>query len=349
MTRTQPDRHAAGRLLRHLTIPASCGALALTMTAATPASAAIPATGSLTPVATIPVGQNPTGIAVDSATRTAYVTCTGPSPDLYAIDEATNTVTATIPVGTYPAAVAVNPDTDTIYTANQTAGTISVIDGATNTVTATIPLAGAYLITTDTSNNTVFAVGTAGLSIISGATSTVTKTISLSASSPAVALSVNPVTKTLYVGRTYGVDVRKASNGNLLTTIDLVTYRDPTVVSLVADSRNNMIYVAYGSQDRHRLAGISGTTDKIVKDMRLFDHPWLRETGVDLAIDQSTDRIFLTDRTTLLQITGATFRAAGVTTATVNAIPVAVDPQTSTVYVARYGSPNVYAYHSSVN
>ena len=126
MTRTQPGRATAGRLLRYLTVPASCGALALTMTA-TPASASTPAIGSLTPTATIPVGQNPTGIAVDQATRTAYVTCTGPSPAVYAIDEATNTVSATIPVGTYPAALAVNPNTDTIYTANKTAGTISVI------------------------------------------------------------------------------------------------------------------------------------------------------------------------------------------------------------------------------
>jgi YVTN family beta-propeller protein len=319
------------------------------MTGASAVSAAVPAAGSLTPVATIPVGQNPTGIAVDSATRTAYVTCTGPSPEVYAIDEATNTVTATIPVGTYPQAIAVNPDTDTIYTANKTAGTISVIDGATNTVTATIPLAGADMITTDSNNNTVFAVGTAGLSIISGATNTVTTTIGLSTSSPAVALSVNPVTKTLYLGRVGGVDVRKASNGKLLTTIVLATYRDPAVVSLVADSRNNMLYVAYGSQDRHRLAGIDGTTDKVVKDMRLFDHAWLEEKGVDMAVDQSTDRIFLTDRFTLLQITGPTFRESGVAKAAVNALPVAVEPRTGTVYVARFGSPNVYAYHSSVS
>jgi hypothetical protein len=28
---------------------------------------------------------------------------------------------------------------------------------------------------------------------------------------------------------------------------------------------------------------------------------------------------------------------------------VAVDPATRTVYVGRYGSPNVYAYHSTLN
>src|ERR1700722_17664954 len=316
MTRAHAPHPAASRLFRYLAIPLSGGALALTMTAAGPASAAVPATGSLTPTATIPVGQNPTGIAVDPANKTVYVTCTGPSPEVYAISEATDTVTATIPVGTYPQAIAANPNTDTIYTANKTAGTISVIAGATNTVTATIPLPGVYLIATDTNNNTVFAVGTAGLAIINGTTNTVTSTTALP--EPAVALSVNPVTKTLYVGVTFGVEVRKASNGKLITTLEIVTDRDPVVVGVVADSRNNMIYAAYGSQDRHRLAAISGTTDTIVKDMRLFDHPWEAETGVDLAVNQTTDRVFLTDRTTLPQITEQTFPRAGITTPTVN-------------------------------
>jgi YVTN family beta-propeller protein len=346
MTRTQPGRATAGRLLRYLTVPASCGALALTMTAA-PASASVPATGSLTPTATIPVGQNPTGIAVDQATRTAYVTCTGPSPAVYAIDEATNTVSATIPVGTYPAAVAVNPNTDTIYTANKTAGTVSVIDGATNTVTATIPVAGAYLIATDTNNNTVFAVGTAGLSIIDGATSTVTSTVSLPSS--AVSMSVNPVTKTLFVGLPDAVEVLKASNGKLLSTINNLYGSRFRTFSVFADSSNNVLYVAYGNFGRHRLIGISGTAYQRVDYMKLFDHVWTGRTGVDLAVNQTTDRIYLTDRTTLLQIDAKTFHRADVTTATVNALPVAVSSPTSTVYVARYGSSNVYAYHSNAS
>lgn len=350
MTRTQPGRHAAGRLLRYLTVPAGCGALALTMTAATPASASVPATGSLTPVATIiPVGQNPTSIAVDSATRTAYVTCTGTSPDVYVIDEATNTVTATIPVGAYPQAVTVNPNTDTIYTANKTAGTVSVIDGATNTVTATIPMPGAYLIATDTNNNTVFVARTGGLSTIDGATNEVTRTVSLSGTIPAVALSVDPVTKRLYLGLAGSVEVLQAGNSKLLATISLNNRRF-RLHGVVADSRNDMIYLAEGNYSGHRLAAISGTTNTMVHYMRLPSRPtWTGEYGVDLAVNQTTDRIFLTDRSSLYQISGQTFRRPGVGTVAVNAIPVAVDPRTSTVYVARYGSPNVYAYHSSVN
>jgi YVTN family beta-propeller protein len=338
MTMAHAGHRAARRLPRYLAIPAGFGALALTLAATTPASAAVPATRSLTPIATIAVGQNPTGIAVDQATGTAYVSCTGPSPDVYAIDEATNTVTATIPVGTYPAAVAVNSDTGTIYTANKTAGTVSVIDGATNTVTATIPVPGAYLVATDTNNNTVFVAGSGGLSTIDGATNTVTRTVSVGGPR---AMAVNSATKRVYVGYDYGrgglVDVLQAGTSKVLASIDTSF----AVRAIVADSRNNMIYVADGTYGRHRLEGISGATNQRVKYMRVSDHQWTGTTGVGLAVDESTD--------TILQISGKTFHRATITSATVNALPVAADSHTSTVYVARYGSPNVHAYHSSVS
>ena len=56
------------------------------------------ATGTVT--ATIPVGGNPDGVAVDPA-GTVYVTNNG-DDTVSVIDAATRTVTATIPVGTEP-------------------------------------------------------------------------------------------------------------------------------------------------------------------------------------------------------------------------------------------------------
>ncbi len=340
MARKQPDHPTAGRLLRYLAIPAGCGALALTLAAAAPAAAA-PAGGALTQVATIPVGQNPTGVAVDPATNTVYVTCTGPSPDLYAINGATNTVAATIPVGSNPRAVAVNQATDTVYTASQTAGTISVIDGATNIVTATIPVAGAYLVAADASGNTVYAAGSGGLSIIDGATNTVTATASLP--SGVVAIAVNPASNKLYVAFSDEVEVLQGSNGKLLTTVSF-PYE---VRNVIADPSDNVIYVAWGRYDYHVLEGISGKTSARVGRIRLRDATgWQGGSPVGLAVDQSTHRVFVTDRYYLIQVNGKTFR--GPVTVTVNAVPVAADPTTSMVYVARYGSPNVYAYHTTV-
>ena len=64
--------------------------------AVAPASAA----AHYTVTATIPVGESPDAVAVDPATRTAYVASAAYGQDsVSVIDEATDTVTATIPVG----------------------------------------------------------------------------------------------------------------------------------------------------------------------------------------------------------------------------------------------------------
>lgn len=342
MIRRQADHAVTSRLLRYLAIPAGCGALTLTLMAATPAPA--PQTVGLTQVATIPVGQNPTAMTADSVTGTIYVACTGPTPDVYAINAATNTVTATIPVDTDPRAVSVNQVTDTIYVANTTAGTISVIDGATNTVTATIPVAGAYLVAADQSGNKVFAAGSGGLAIINGATNTVTRTIAQTQAP--VALSVNPVTKTLYIGYNEELAFLSAASGKTLTTIRFLY----EIRNLVTDPANNVLYVAYGRYGRHWMAGYDGTTGDFIGHYILRDGTtWEEGSPVGLTVDPRSDTIFLTDRYRLVQINAKTYRQPGTATVTVNAIPVAVDLTTRTVYVARYGSPNVYAYHSSLN
>jgi YVTN family beta-propeller protein len=115
---------------------AAAAALPLAACAATalPASAA----GGYTVTATIGVGSGPDGVAVDPATRTAYVTNVD-DDTVSVIDEAAGTVTATIGVGGGPFAVAVDPAAHTAYVANL-AGTVSVIDEAAGTVTATVPV-----------------------------------------------------------------------------------------------------------------------------------------------------------------------------------------------------------------
>jgi len=75
--------------------------------------------------ATISVGSDPIGVAVDPATHTAYVT--NGAGTVSVIDEATRTVTATVPVGVFPYGVAVDHATHTAYVANADSGTVSVI------------------------------------------------------------------------------------------------------------------------------------------------------------------------------------------------------------------------------
>ncbi|MDG2308042.1 MAG: hypothetical protein P8R42_25980 [Candidatus Binatia bacterium] len=70
-------------------------------------------------VASIPVGQAPTGIAIDSNGTFAYVANRGDNT-VSRIDIATNTVTATIPVPGNPTAVALTPDGATAYVVQST-------------------------------------------------------------------------------------------------------------------------------------------------------------------------------------------------------------------------------------
>jgi YVTN family beta-propeller protein len=81
-----------------------------------------------TVIATIDVGVNPIGVAVNPATNRIYVT-NNADDTVSVIDGTTNTVIATVDVGDYPDGIAVNPTTNRIYVANAGDNTVSVIDG----------------------------------------------------------------------------------------------------------------------------------------------------------------------------------------------------------------------------
>ena len=92
--------------------------------------AATPSTGPTHRVtATVPVGRDPMGVAVDPGTHTVYV----PTNDgtVSVIDASTRTVTATVAIGGGPRGVAVDPGTHTVYvtiTSVSGNGTVSAIE-----------------------------------------------------------------------------------------------------------------------------------------------------------------------------------------------------------------------------
>jgi YVTN family beta-propeller protein len=117
-------------------------------------------TASNTVVATIPVGQDPNGVAITSDGTQAYVTNQSDNT-ASVIDTASNTVVATIPGFTFPTGVAITPggthspepddrryqslayvtnDTRSIDGAKFPDSAVSVIDTARNKVVATIPV-----------------------------------------------------------------------------------------------------------------------------------------------------------------------------------------------------------------
>ena len=86
---------------------------------------------------TIPVGQRPSGVVIDSARTFVYVANSG-SDTVSVIGTAGNTVVATIAVGKRPFGVDVNPAGTRVYVANSESNTVSIIDTATRAVSATV-------------------------------------------------------------------------------------------------------------------------------------------------------------------------------------------------------------------
>lgn len=93
-------------------------------------------------IATIPVGNVPTGIAVTPNGRYVYVAnsglATATSGSVSVIDTNTNTVVKTIPVGRDPIGIAITPDGSFAYVTIGKADSVSVIDTATNEVVKNI-------------------------------------------------------------------------------------------------------------------------------------------------------------------------------------------------------------------
>jgi YVTN family beta-propeller protein len=118
--RSRQDRRR--KMFRLAGFPAALSLLVCAGAVAAPlAAAAVPVVS-----ATIHVGSDPQGVAVNSATGTVYV-ANFLSSTVSVISAKTDQVTAVIHVGSNPDGVAVNPSTGTVYVANSGSNTLSVI------------------------------------------------------------------------------------------------------------------------------------------------------------------------------------------------------------------------------
>jgi YVTN family beta-propeller protein len=262
----------------------------------------LPNTGKV--VATIGVGLNPWGIAVDQDSDMVYVTNRG-SRSVTVIDGHTNRVTATIGVGPNPVGVAVVPSTDTVYVANgctgKGAGTVSVIDGHTNRVEATVPVGGApYAVGVNTISQIVY-VGNAGglgpansyqgtVSVIHGTQVLTTITIGGSPNG----IGVDQLTNNVYVANT---PEDEASNVALINNRNRVvlniTLQTSTANGVAVDPATDAIFVGdgYESGGVGSLSVINGKTSAEITTVTLGGKPW----GV--AVDPTTDRVYAANDT----------------------------------------------------
>lgn len=183
---------------------------------------------SNTVIATVPVGEGPSGVAATPDGRFVYVTNNrGPEFSVSVIDVASNSVIATVPVGSMPTGVATTPDGRFAYALVSGPGTVAAIDTATSTVAATATIGsgsapfsiaftpdGRFAYIANLMQNTV--------SVLDAATNTVTATVPVGAAPFDVA--VTPDGRFAYV-------VNLVAINDALSVIDTATN---TVVGSVA-------------------------------------------------------------------------------------------------------------------
>ncbi|MDP1699020.1 MAG: beta-propeller fold lactonase family protein [Xanthomonadaceae bacterium] len=198
-------------------------------------------TASNAVVATIPVGSNPRGVAVNPGGGFAYVTNVD-SNTVTAINTTDNSVAATVPVGSSPQCVAVNAAGTLVYVANSGSSNVSVIDAISNTVVATVPVGvnpcgiavdptGDHVYVTSLNSNAVWVIDTAA-NTVSAAVAVGTNPFGL---------VVHPSGSNVYVANETSNDVSVIDTASASVVATIAVGSSPTGVAI--DSTGNFVYV----------------------------------------------------------------------------------------------------------
>jgi YVTN family beta-propeller protein len=217
--------------------------------------------------ATVNVGSNPYGVAVNPKGTKVYV-ASDVNDAVSVIDTATNKVTATVPVGSDPWGIAVNPDGTKVYVANEGSGTVSVIDTASNKVTATIKVGNyPYGIAVNPAGTKVYAVNDLDntVSVIDAATNKVTATITVGDLPTGVA--VNPAGTKVYVTNERDVSVIDTATNKVTATVPVGKY--PWGVAI--NPTGTKAYVTnYGDST---VSVIDTATNKVTATVKVGSYP----------------------------------------------------------------------------
>lgn len=253
----------------------------------------------------IPVGNDPVGIAVNSSTNTIYVANVG-SHNVSVIDGASNAITATIPVGSEPFRVAVNSTTNLVYVVDAdpkvTTQNVFVIDGTTNKVTTGLLLNGNVLdVAVNSTTNTIYTANSTVLTVIDGATDKVTATVDrvrASTDNPLnePELAVSEATNTVYMTNSTDTPSISIVDGvkNVISG-SLPVGSGPCRIAI--NSITNMVYVS--NCLGNSVSAIDGTKNTSTA-ITLPDNP----TGI--AVNPTANLIFVEGGTNLTLINGVT-------------------------------------------
>jgi len=270
-----------------------------------------PNTGKV--IATIGVGRNPWGIAVDQKTDMVYVSNRG-SNSVSVINGRTNKVVATVGVGLRPIGVGVVQADDTIYVANagngKAPGSVSVISGRSNKAVGHVDV-----------GYSPFAIG------------------------------VNDASRSVYVGNqggagpstNYAGTVSVIRGTNAIATVAIGG--SPNGIGV--DSSTGAVYVANSSEDEGSTVAVLNGAGKLVARIAVQN-----QFGLGVSVDPAIHGVFVADTYsgsatgpvgTLTVINARTNGEIAEISVGGNPWGVAVDTRTSRVYMANDTSPGAIA------
>jgi YVTN family beta-propeller protein len=292
-------------------------------------------------VASIPVGANPYGIAINPVSNRIYVT-NSLDDTVSVIHGNTNLVIATVPVGTIPRGIAVNSSTNKIYVANA-GGSLTVIDGNTNSVIEQVPITiNAEGVAVNEVTNRIYvtvhynnAVGNPYIEVLDGSTDTIIATVpnTYPCNSP-TAVGVNPNTNLVYVGG----DCLAMFPGNSNFINDYINITRLNAITV--NPLTNRIYAVNDLLDG-TIHIVNGASFEILESKQI---PNVLPEGV--AVNTSTNHIFISARMTGLNgvavLNGATNTFIGEPIRFGEALQgIAVNSNTNLVYVCDTGENRI--------
>ncbi len=222
----------------------------------------------------IPVGDQPTDVAVDPATGVIYLSH-GADNNVSAIvvsvtDGAIDGVASPppIPVGREPVGLAVNSSTNRLYVTNRIDNTVSVVEAGGVVDTVDVGVAPTDVAVNATTNRVYVAnrVGNS-VSVIDGTTNDVIETVPVGDGPEGVA--VNPALNRVYVTNRLDntMSVVDAATNAVVQTVDV----GESPRGVAATPANGRVYVANaGSND---VSVIDGATNNVVDTVEVGDGP----------------------------------------------------------------------------
>lgn len=253
-------------------------------------------------MATVPLGADPQGVAVNPSTGRVYVALSGEG-SLSVVDGFEGRVLAVVTGLKRPRGVAVNPTTDRVYVTDTGAGRLLVIDGTSNETLVSLPM-GSYpdAVAVDPEANRIYVAnaGDGSLSILDGTNHELITSVKVaegpvlsSAEGPLLGMAVNRNTGRVYIvhvlvpGR-HGLAVIDGRRGEVVATL-AGDYSHPlgATYAVAVDEKTNRLYLAAGGE----LLVINGESHDLLAVIPTGAIAY----NFGLAVDQATGQVCVAD------------------------------------------------------